>query len=323
MARTLDRLLTLNDPRMASYLAATDEPSRTAALVEILTELQTRVRAIVGTYAHAEVRIDAEDCEEIVSTVTLRLLRKLRAAAILEEESIQNLEAYATTLAKNATRDFMRSRWPERTRLKQRLRYLFTRDRRLALWIRERVTLCGLASWIEREDPIADPAAVCSAIARAGEMATAADAVGVFLALARPARLADLVACLAPDAPSDRAASPEPENHPPDLVEARQYLHVLWQEIRNLPPGQRAALLLNLREPSSGNAVALFVMVGVATLEEIAAAVDLTTDALGALWEELPFDDLRIAAHLGVTRQQVINLRKSARERLERRMRKT
>jgi hypothetical protein len=41
---------------------------------------------------------------------------------------------------------------------------------------------------------------------------------------------------------------------------------------------------------------------------------------LDELWDELPLDDLKIAARLGMTRQQVINLRKSARARLARRM---
>ena len=39
--------------------------------------------------------------------------------------------------------------------------------------------------------------------------------------------------------------------------------------------------------------------------------------------EQMPLDDLTIAARLGVTRQQVINLRKSARARLTRRMAET
>jgi hypothetical protein len=59
----------------------------------------------------------------------------------------------------------------------------------------------------------------------------------------------------------------------------------------------------------------------VASFEDLASALDITTDDLASLWNGLPLDDLTIAARLGVTRQQVINLRKSARERLERRTR--
>jgi hypothetical protein len=39
------------------------------------------------------------------------------------------------------------------------------------------------------------------------------------------------------------------------------------------------------------------------------------------LWNELPLADDAIARRLGLMRQQVVNLRKSARERLGRRMR--
>ncbi len=43
---------------------------------------------------------------------------------------------------------------------------------------------------------------------------------------------------------------------------------------------------------------------------------------LATLWQELPLEDARIAVILDVTRQQVINLRRTARERLQCRMRK-
>ncbi len=43
-------------------------------------------------------------------------------------------------------------------------------------------------------------------------------------------------------------------------------------------------------------------------------------DKFTLLWNDLPLEDSSIAELLGATRQQVINLRKCARERLERRM---
>ena len=46
----------------------------------------------------------------------------------------------------------------------------------------------------------------------------------------------------------------------------------------------------------------------------------MTVDDFAEVWKDLPWSDLRIAERLGITRQQVINLRKCARERLARRM---
>jgi RNA polymerase sigma factor (sigma-70 family) len=313
-------LLALNDPRLAAYLTAADECARGRELERILTdEVQPRVRAVVRTYVHADWPIDAYDVDDIVGQVTLRVLRKLRAATVLEEESVQNIEAYVTTLTKNSVRDVMRRRSPERTRVKSRLRYLFVHDPRLALWNYEGVTLCGLVTWKDRYDYQSNAAPLRDRMSSGDGSADAIEAV--LRALDKPVRLADLVSALAP---SEEARDAEPAATIPavqrDTVEARQYLQVLWQEIRELPPKQRAALLLNLREPGSGNAVTLFVAVGIATLEEIAEAVEMSRVQFGAIWDALPLDDLRLAAHLGLRRQQVINLRKSARERLARRM---
>ena len=46
----------------------------------------------------------------------------------------------------------------------------------------------------------------------------------------------------------------------------------------------------------------------------------LRAEELAGMWNSLPLDDRGIAERLGITRQQVINLRKSARARLARRM---
>ena len=315
MATHRSRLLALNDPRLEGYLTARDDRGRARELERILTEdVQRRVRAVVSPYVRADWPIAAQDVDDIVGQVTLRVLRKLRAATVLEEESVQSLEAYVTTLTKNAVRDLLRRRAPERTRVKSRLRYLFRHDERLALWSCEGVTLCGLAAWRGRTEYAAHVPRDLGGIA--GDAMVAA-----LTRIAKPARLADLVAaCIASDEAQPRPSHAEPAAAQPDAFEARQYLQILWREIRELPPNQRAALLLNLREPGSGNAVTLFVAMGIATLEEIAEAVTMPAAQLSSMWDGLPLDDLRIAAHLGIRRQQVINLRKSARERLARRM---
>jgi len=60
--------------------------------------------------------------------------------------------------------------------------------------------------------------------------------------------------------------------------------------------------------------------IGIATIRQLAAALELTAERLAELWNELPIEDARIAELLGLTRQQVINARKSGRERLARRL---
>ena len=88
-----------------------------------------------------------------------------------------------------------------------------------------------------------------------------------------------------------------------------------------MPPRQRAALLLNLRDEGGRGIVDLWLIIGIATPESMARVLEMETEKFAEVWTELPLDDNRIAVLLGLTRQQVINLRKSARERLARRVR--
>jgi RNA polymerase sigma factor (sigma-70 family) len=94
----------------------------------------------------------------------------------------------------------------------------------------------------------------------------------------------------------------------------------VWREIRVLPPQQRAAVLLNLRDADGAPALPHFIVAGVATLADLAAAVDLALAEFAELWRELPLPDAKIAERLGIARQRVINLRQAARKRLVRRL---
>jgi hypothetical protein len=104
------------------------------------------------------------------------------------------------------------------------------------------------------------------------------------------------------------------------LLEQRLYLESVWTEVCQLPVLQRAALLLNLRDAQGGSAIFFIPYLGIATKKQISEMLELSDGEFGALWDDLPLDDLQIAQRLGITRQQVINLRKTARERLARRM---
>ena len=104
-------------------------------------------------------------------------------------------------------------------------------------------------------------------------------------------------------------------------LDQKVYLEKLWLEILELPERQRAALLLNLRDARGNSMVEMLPITGVASVRQIAEALSLTALEFARLWNDLPLDDNAIAARLRVNRQQVINLRKSARMRLARRMR--
>src|SRR5215510_1426954 len=104
------------------------------------------------------------------------------------------------------------------------------------------------------------------------------------------------------------------------IVEHHQLLERLWAEIRLLPRRQRVALLCNLKNERGINVITLFPVVRVATFEEIADVLEIPHGEFEILWGKLPIDDKELAEFLRITRQQTINLRRSARDRLMRRM---
>ncbi|MDQ2856884.1 MAG: hypothetical protein M3R68_11180, partial [Acidobacteriota bacterium] len=133
------------------------------------------------------------------------------------------------------------------------------------------------------------------------------------------------------DAPPQSIESPDSESSVHRLIsspridlllEQRLYLAQLWTEVCQLPVLQRSALLLNLRDAHGGSAIFFIPHLEIASQKQIAEVLELSEEVFSRLWNELPWDDARTAQMLGITRQQVINLRKTARERLARRMEK-
>ena len=102
-------------------------------------------------------------------------------------------------------------------------------------------------------------------------------------------------------------------------VELRDSLRVLWNEITQLPLPQRVALLLNLRS-SMGACPWLLIELRVVGFRDLAACLGLSGETLAEMWNRLPLDDNEVAARWGLQRQQVINMRSAARQRLGRRM---
>jgi hypothetical protein len=96
----------------------------------------------------------------------------------------------------------------------------------------------------------------------------------------------------------------------------KRFLEGLWREILALPLRQRVAVLLGLRDGQGAGLLWVLPLGGVASLRDIAAALDMPAVELAEVWSRLPLDDRAIAERLGCTRQQVINLRSSARKRL-------
>ncbi len=325
------------DPALRALLAE-QRPEVARDLLGQLLERRARplVREIVGSQLRRRGWGEA-DREDVEAGALLRLTELLWDQREPGAEPVADLDAYVAVTAFNACHGFLRRRFPELARLRSRLRYLLTHDPRLGCWPGGGRSLsCGLAAWNDR---LPVPREVVAGLrgrqARRGSAELVELVPDLLAALGGPCRFEDLVELVA-DAlgiVEERPALPPAEDRsdpidrladeragPERELLAREALARTWRELCELPPRQRVALLLSLRDEGGKAMAPFFPLTGVATLAELAAALGLDPGELGRLLPELPKDDYWIAEHLGLTRRQVINLRKCARERLARRL---
>lgn len=282
------------------------------------------------------------ETEDLYQEALLQLLARLRQfRAEPSAHPVADLRGMSAVIAHRTCSGWMRRQFPERHALKNRLHYLLTRQKGLALWQGEDgKPLAGFAAWQGREGAVpAERLGELSEVEgvrllKGGRPQEVAEALAaVFDHLGGPVEFDELVAALAallgvrdrpfeslPDSEEAAAFTPAAESDPAWQIEKRIFLQRLWEELRLLPPNQRAALLLNLRDAGGTGCITLFPATGVATLRELAEASGMSAEGFARLWNDLPLEDARIAELLGLTRQQVINARKSGRERLARRL---
>jgi RNA polymerase sigma factor (sigma-70 family) len=278
-------------------------------------------------------RADASDIEQ---DVVLQLLAQLqRFRELPQRHPITDLRGMAAVIAHRTCARWLRRQFPERHALKNRLHYLLTRQRGFALWQdKENRLIAGFAVWQQQDKPLRTMHGL-SGVEKLSKAEELAGTVATILNhLNGPVEFDELVSSVAAiegisDQPlesltNDDETAYEPVASEPSQAwrtEKRMFLQRLWEELQQLPRNQRAALLLNLKDGSGFSCITLFPATGVATLRQLARALEIGAEELAAIWNELPIEDSRIAELLGLTRQQVINARKSGRERLARRLR--
>lgn len=317
------------DPVLAPFLKAPDDDD---ARLQLGALLERTARPVAADVVRGHLRgVSAAEREDVLGGVLLSLAAHLRAVREGRPgyEPIRSFGGYVAATAHHACHAFHRARFPLRAQLRSRTRYVLTRDPALALWdAASREWLCGTAARRGAAWDRTTAALLAERSGRLGAFPTFPDLVRALLdGLPGPARFEDLVDALAAvqgisDQPAVARIQSEPSPSPEAAASARGFLAHLWAEIRLLPSRQRAALLLNLRDAEGRGMIELFPATETATVADLAAALEMAPDELGALWDGLPREDTWIAERLGVTRRQVINLRKCARERLARRARR-
>jgi hypothetical protein len=328
------------DPLLISFLDASSDEAASQALEHLLV----RTEPVIKDAVHRELArstVGAGHLDDVAGEVQLRVVRKLRALRRDEGEPIDNLLGYVARAAEYGCYAFLRAQYPERSRFRNRLRYAVGHQASTALRCDEHgIWRCHSARPVRSapapgstERFINDPREWLADAGVDAGLPLPALTDRLLAKLDRPIELDRLVDALTvvlgiTDAPPARrddedpgALIPDPSPGAAAVLEHRETLVRTWNEIVSLPPRQRAALLLNLRDPDGGAILHLLPSTEVISSRSIAEALEISPEALAELWDKLPLDDLSIASQLGLTRQQVINLRKSARARLARRLR--
>jgi len=337
------------DPLLAPYLASSSDEEARQQLGELLAGSATPLlwRVFRRQLGRSDSGFDPAELEDLHANTLLKLQIHLAGVRAGEREAPQSFLDYVAIAGFNAVAGLLMARQPERTRLRDRVRYVLRREEELAVWPGvDRDPVCGRAT----DRGAAADAGGSAALVEPVRQALARHGAGwgefsrlvreVLLGRRRPCRLEDLVDALAEVLGVHEVVEVgvEPALHggerrsgggelavdaPTTLerMEVTESLRALWSEIDELPPNQRVALLLSLRDSGGHTLVDVLRSAGAVPGPTLAAALEVAPEGLDALLVELPWDDLRISARLGLTRQQVINLRKSARLRLARRLR--
>jgi hypothetical protein len=316
------------------------DPEESEALLAILVveHAQPGIHRIVKYKLAFQGAREAQDIDDVASEVLLELLGRLRAMKKSgATDAIGAFSGYTAVAAYHACNEYLRRKYPNRHRLKTRLRYLLNSGERLGIWESPAGGwICGLREWqvggrrASSGDVAGRSKELLADLPHGRSTMPPADLlVKIFERFGAPMEFDELVSIVGqvwgvddPPAAPEKAARElaSGDADPADRLDLKRWMTELWAQIRDLPQGQRAALLLNLRCSAEQSAAALLPLAGVASIREVADALGIAAEEFAEIWNRLPLDDLAIAERLGVTRQQVINLRKSARERLTRRM---
>ncbi|SRR6266436_4406994 len=340
-----------NDAVLAPYLRALDEADASTALEKLVCE---RAQPVVRDVIQGKLRVGHspssdltnDEAADLAGEITLNLVRRLRELrSNLTKEAIESFRGYVAVTAYHACDGYLRKKYPRRYSLKNQLRYVLTHHEGFAVWEGAGgVMLCGFARWQDGKRAgnqskltgFLEYPELSGHLAKAGKKLSPPDLLATIFKYARePVEFEALVSLVADlwqvkdllsqsdssDADSLAAARADSSDQLETKMDQRTHLENLWAEIRELSLRQRLALLLSLRDSRGRGVLALLPVVGVASIPQIAAALAMSAEKLAGLWNELPLEDKAIAESLGITRQQVINLRKCARERLWRRTR--
>lgn len=333
------------DSRLLPFVLARDEMQAEAALAALLEQHALPIIARIAGNGR-----EAEDLRRAILAKVIGLLRECKAAPAAKP--IANFSHCVAVLAQNICRAEQRRPQPRRRNLKDALRHRLTHDLQFALWLtRDHTAVCGLLHWLDTPPRASDrlqqlraqPHILNEVIGGEAQRLSHGELLrALFRWVGHPVLFDDLVAIVAALQRDDDLLKSISSDVRPETAE-RAFLEQLWCEIEQLPPLQRRAYLLH----GTDGDIELFWVYGIVSLRHIGNVLQLTNEQFqrawvllewndtqreqaraltsyeekfAMLWQQLPLNDLVLAALLETTPQNVLALREAARSRLSQKM---
>jgi hypothetical protein len=325
------------DELFQTFLAEKDEATSAQILGELLAKYAIPLMKPVlinglqvGNNHYDQVVSDAEDLSSDFAVSFIERAEKIRLKLA---PNVENIEAYFRTSAKFKVRDFWRKKNPMWISLRNRVRYLFDNNAEL-VYLKDGKLCCLRNKGVLQTEISSDE--VVELLQQKGLISSQTDlqdAVKIILHEANGGLLLnDLVNIIfdlqnietdMPDTPIEDTiysiASNAFGGDEQLRLEARGRLDKIWLEIKELQFNQRFALLFNMQEKGFSG-VHLLLFLRVATIAELSKSLGMSLEEFAEVYNNLPLSDNEIAEMLGITEKQASNLRKVARERLQRKL---
>ena len=339
------------DDLLSPYLNATSDVEEQQALDDLLLvraapTVRVVLRRRLGFYVSATGSNPrnqaAEDLYQEALSKIMQVLHDLKNASSTTD--IANFDQYVARLSANVCIDFLRTKSPARTRLKDSLRDLFRRHKDLVSWELDGEILCGFAVWRNtsrtffseqlstdiqtRVEAFKSARFLDEDIKKAPLTQVLAE---LFDWIGGPIEIDALVRVMVSllelrDQPAqslDEEANSYGEPHflvssssSDSALRTKELLARLWQALSTLPNEQRAAFCFGFEDESGQDLFSLFLAWNVVTVRDLAREFRRPVEEILLLIARMPMDTPTLTAELNASRDNIYKWRYRAIRRL-------
>lgn len=282
------------------------------------------------------------EAEDLYQTVILKLVSYFgdNRNALLTQDICQ-MSSYVAAVTHNVCNDFLRTKYPEWTRLKNSLRELIRRRSDLSSWTIENHTLCGFSCWegrAENNEAVGQMVELVRKDANVYETEKLTDLIKLplskqvtelFYRVEGPLEIDHLVQiiaklrgvkdCLSESLDDEDLSGLQIIESPGryyENIEVKELLLKIWMAACELPLNQRKAFIFTSKDYREDSLVHRVIREQVITITQVCKSLNITRDKLISIWHDLPMDIPAAAVELGTSTRMVAKWRHRASKKL-------